>query len=315
MIGAGQDWQDNEEKSAFYAGCAQELALASRKTSAVLSSRGEPNAPSLTWEDPPGLPAATDVAIPSPLNGWLLRAMIDKVRATDLQPRAILGANRSPVLDWMIGVLAMHRQSASTFFRAVQLLDGFHCAQAPSRREAQLSACAALSLVSKFDNTHFLQLSSLGKAAARYRLSREEILARQFELAATLGVGCERHTVADLVEETISLMELDERGRETVLRAAVLVLRMCTFSKELWADADRVELTGCCLVFALKILAGLRPDLQLRKITDHVGQLYGIEGENLTEKMRALHSFVVGFETGFPEAKNLRKHHKFAAFL
>ena len=289
-------------------GCSAELALASRKTSAVLSSRSEANPASECWEDMHSLAEECQ-----PPTITLLDVMLSRLKHEGAVAASGLGEHRCAVLDWMVGVLALHRQRPSAFFRAAQLLDRFHASAVPTHREAKLSACAAVSIASKFDESRFVSLKSLEHSSVRYRLRRDEIIARQFEFVKAFGLDCPRYTCAEAVEEVAAELPLDERRREFVVRAALLVLRMCVFDAERWGSADRVELVGCSVVFGLRLLAGLDAQTRVGEAVECVARLLKVEPAQLGEKLRDVHAFVVGFEGSFSGAKNLRRHHKFSA--
>lgn len=306
--------QENDERNNPFSTCSFELALSSRKTSAVLSSKGSTKAVSFSWEELSFKSENFDVTRNGATKDWLLRKIISALKVSEKKSPKVLILQRSTILDWVIGVLATRSQSPSTFFRTVSAIDNFHSSEEPSLRDAYLTACAALSLMSKFDNSRYILLKTLEKAASSHILSKDEILNRQFELIERLGIKCDMYTLIDVIEEVVETLSVSQQEKTLISRAALLVLRMCVFSTELWFDVDHIEMLGYCMVFSIKILGSLRPTLDLNDAIEKVTSIFDLENSRLKEKLRSIHFFVVNFESCFPEAKNLRRYHKFSLF-
>lgn len=274
---------------------------------------------------------------PSPKKDFSLletqfQGMIGKMKSVR-EPCAssISERHRAAILDWIVEVMAVYKQSDLSLFRCARLIDAFYASSSKERRiseavkeeeksvvsssDIHLTGSAAISLASKFDNARFIPLKTLQNQILQGRFSVEELVQREIELVSKSNFDMAKPTPPELLITSLSLLPLSENATEFIKNAGLMMLRMWMFSGEIMRGFSDAEMTGLALVLGVKLMEQMRPELKSGELMEAVVARFQLGGPLLFQKLQMLHQFTLQFEEMVPNARNLIKYHTFAKTL
>lgn len=239
-----------------------------------------------------------------------VKKLADKRQVKEL---GVSDRHRVAIFDWAVEVLAVYRQNDGTLFRCVALIDAYYSKQSSSvSSDVHLTAAAAISLASKFDNVNYIRLKVLQETICQEKFSKEELTDREIEVAAASCFSLARPTPIDLLASTLALLPLDSEQKVFVRKSATMILRMSLFSKEIEREFSQAELSALSVVLALKIMDQIKSDPKVSAMITWITHRFDFKSGLFFPKLQALHHFTVQFESVVPQATSLRRFNTFA---
>ena len=232
------------------------------------------------------------------------------------EPKGISEKHRAAILDWIVEVLAVYKQSDVTLFRCAYIIDSFYTnSNDASSLDIHLSGAAAIVLASKFDNVKYLKISDMQDKICQKKFSKEQLVQRELEMAVATRFGVATPTQPELLGTAIDSLPIQASLKAFLSNSAMMLLRMFLFSVDLRKELCAAEITGFSLVLAIHLLERLKPEVKNYMLSDAVVKKFRLAGPLYMQKLQTLHQFSLKFESIGPNAKNLTKYHTFSKSL
>lgn len=167
---------------------------------------------------------------------------------------------RAKMIDWMMDVLNIFQQNEMTFYRSVDILDTFYTVTKvrQTKHDLHLNGMVSLFIASKIEQTKHIKLDDLISLIGKNKFSKEEILAKEYEITKTLNFKLKEHTLIDLLHCSIQALNIEEEEiKETINKIIGFVSKIFIFSSDTMKKNTMSEVSTNCLIISLKLSAKL----------------------------------------------------------
>lgn len=172
-----------------------------------------------------------------------------------LERHSISPRQRAKVVDWVIEVLSIFKQSPQTVFRALHLVDSY------LRREQQpqtvtdlhLTGMACMLVASKLHEVVPIKLAQVVREIGKHKFSAAQVRDREARLLRTVEFGVNSASVFCFSRCLLEASRLPSRLAERVARHSLVLLKMFVFSYDVVRRFAPEHLAVYSLVIALKL--------------------------------------------------------------
>lgn len=206
------------------------------------------------------------------------------------------------MIDWILKVCRVFRQSSETTFRAVYLLDLYFQSQlAPIFSEdLHLLGVVSIFVASKFSETKMISMSQLVKSIGKDHFSAEQIRKKEQEFLKTIDFRLNQPTVFSIASILLRVLELPEKCRSHVEEFAELFLKIFLFGYDVVSEFDSKTLAAASVIIALKLFEYSNEDFSAHDVYRRIISVVGLSTSRILQDLNFLRNFVSCFKESFP---------------
>ena len=221
---------------------------------------------------------------------------------------------RGKMLDWMVEVLKIYKQSEQTLFRSFYLLDLYfsRCQVPVSSDDLHLLGAVAMLIASKHEEISPIRLSSLLQTICRDKFTKEQIIAKELDFLTVIGFHVNFPTIYELNRCAFRLLEIPgNTTRAFFENSALLISKMCLFSGQILKTFSLNEITAFSIILSLKLVDNATQNFNSDEQIQKMIKKFELDDQVFLEKLHCIHNFTMQFDSIMPYIKNLKKYYGF----
>ena len=185
----------------------------------------------------------------------------DVLIVLQLERHDITSKLRGKMMDWMIEVLSIYKQSEETLFRTFQLLDNFliNCQRRVLADELHLIGVSCMLVASKAEEVRPISLTVMCQEICKSKFCKKAIIDKELEVLSTVGFSTSTPTVLEVIRCALRLLDVGEGDVGSFIRnVSVLIAKMCMFSIPLLGRCKLNEIAAAAVCLSLKLVENLQ---------------------------------------------------------
>lgn len=206
------------------------------------------------------------------------------------------------MVDWIIEVLSLFKQSNETIFRAVHLLDLFLKNEKKSRsvKDLHLMGIVCMFVASKLCEVKPLTLQRVVCDIGKGKFSKDAILRTEKELLETVKFKLNHSTIYCFSSCLFRISEIPRSCLGSIERYSNLLQKMFLFSADILHVFSYHQLALYSAIISLKLFQQSNPGFNPQKNIYHLIKSAGISKDQILENLNYLRDYASHFKGNFP---------------
>lgn len=209
---------------------------------------------------------------------------------------------RSKMVDWIIEVLCLFKQSNKTIFRAVHLLDLFlKCEKKPlSVKDLHLLGVVCMFVASKLCEVYPLKIGRVVNDIGKHKFTKETILEQERYLMQIVKFKLNHSTIFSFSSCLFRISGLPSGIVSSIEKYSILLQKMFLYSYDILNVFSYHQLALYSAIISLKLFEHSRRNFSPQKIIYHLIKSSEIPKDQILENLNFLRDFGSNFKTNFP---------------
>jgi hypothetical protein len=206
------------------------------------------------------------------------------------------------MVDWMIEVLTIYKQSSSAIFKSIYLLDLYLKLEKESIKteELHLVGITVMFITSKVEELRPLMLREILEEIAKGKFSKVEILNKEKQILKIFKFDIHIISIACFSAIFFELLQLPVSIRLSIERYAVLLQKMYWYSYDIVNVYSSKQLAVYSSIISLKLYEHSHKDFSAGVFISRLIKLSDIKKECLVDNLNFLRDFASNFREEFP---------------
>ena len=206
------------------------------------------------------------------------------------------------MVDWMIEVLNIFRQSAETIFRSVFFLDLYLKLEARAKtvQDLHLLGVVAMFLASKLGEVRPLKMKTLLADICKGKFERSGVQAQERRMLQVLGFKLNYTSISEYSAGLFRVSGLPSVHLPSIEKYAVLLQKMFLYSSDILTVFSFAQLAVYSAVISLKLFEHSHAGFSAQKYVYHLLKVSGIPRGQMLANLNFLRDFASNFRVSFP---------------
>lgn len=209
--------------------------------------------------------------------------------------------NRAKMVDWMIEVLTIYKQSTATMFRSIYLLDLYLKLEKErvKTEEFHLIGITIMFITSKVEELKPLVLREIIEEIGKSKFSKNQILNKEKKILKILKFDTNQVTIACFSSILFELLQLPASIRSSIEKYAILLQKMYWYSYDIVNVFTCKQLAVYSSIISLKLFEHSHKEFSSGVFISRLIKLSEIKKECLVDNLNFLRDFASNFRQEF----------------
>ena len=217
--------------------------------------------------------------------------------------------HRAKMLDWMLEVLAVYKQSQATFYRSVLLLDLYYGKKQKrmALNELHLSGIACMLIASKQEEVNHLKMDTILDNIGKNKFSKEQLLNRELDILLTVQFNTNFPTFNELFKCSFRFISFGTTEADKFFQKSCFLLsRVCLLSYHILSNFSYSDIALSCIIISLKLSKRLYAVDSADDLLHSVFDMFKVKSRRLAvQRAQICHEFILNLDTAMPFIKNI----------
>lgn len=206
------------------------------------------------------------------------------------------------MVDWMIEVLTIYKQSPSAIFKSIYLLDLYLKLEKEriKTEELHLIGISVMFIASKVEELRPLRFHEIFEEIGKSKFSKVEILSKEKQILKIFNFDINKVSIACFSSIFFELMQLPSSIRNAIERYAVLLQKMYWYSYDIVNVFTSKQLAVYSSIISLKLYEHSHKDFSAGVFISRLIKLSEIKKDSIVDNLNFLRDFASNFQQEFP---------------
>ena len=206
------------------------------------------------------------------------------------------------MVDWIIEVLSLFKQSNQTIFRAVHLLDLYLKNEKSSKtvKDLHLLGVVCMFIASKLCEVRPLKIERVVRDIGKKKFKKHQILNLELQLIETVKFKLNYSTMLCFSSCLFRVSGLPKQFIHSIEKYSILLQKMYLFSYDILNVFSYHELALYSAIISLKLFQHSHQNFSPQKTIYNLIKASGLSRERILENLNMLRDFASNFKSSFP---------------
>ena len=206
------------------------------------------------------------------------------------------------MVDWMIEVLGIFRQSTETIFRSIFFLDLYLKLEGKARavQDLHLLGVVAMFLASKLGEVRPLKMKTLLADICKGKFEREAVMTQEKRMLKVLGFKLNYTSISEYSAGLFRVSGIPQAHLPSIEKYAILLQKMFLYSSDILTVFSFAQLAVYSSVISLKLFEHSKSGFSAQKYVYHLLKVSGIPRGQMLENLNFLRDYASSFRVNFP---------------